>query len=203
MIVVRPMKLRDLHQVMLVSRRCFTAPWSEKVFRTELIDNPFSSWLVLELHKPVPTSTRLKSWLIPGKNRPPTIQQIIGFGGFWLMRGEAHISNIGVDPTFQRQGLGELLMIMMLQDAMRREADWTSLEVRVSNTSAIRLYEKYRYQTIHVKTSYYRDNGEDAYWMVAKPLDQNYRVMLITYREQLRQKIEWQTDMPQEVSYEA
>jgi [ribosomal protein S18]-alanine N-acetyltransferase len=88
----------------------------------------------------------------------------------------------------------------MLQQAIAREASWTSLEVRVSNTSAIKLYEKYRYETMRLKSSYYRDNGEDAFWMVAKPLDQSYRTMLITYREQLRQKIEWTTEFPQEIS---
>ena len=199
MIVVRPMRVRDLIQVMAVNRRCFASPWSEKVFRTELMDNPFSTWLVLEQHKPIPPTARLKNLLLPNRNRPATVRQIIGFGGFWLMRGEAHISNIGVDPAYQRGGLGELLMITMLQQAIAREASWTSLEVRVSNTSAIKLYEKYRYETTRLKSSYYRDNGEDAYWMVAKPLDQSYRTMLITYREQLRQKIEWTTEFPQEI----
>jgi ribosomal-protein-alanine N-acetyltransferase len=83
---------------------------------------------------------------------------------------EAHITTIGVLPEYRGQGLGELLLVTLFTDAMRRGAEWVTLEVRVSNESAQALYYKYGFTQQGVRRRYYSDNGEDAYIMWSPPL---------------------------------
>ena len=187
MFVLRQMRISDLDQVMVVNKRCFTIPWPERVFRIELGSSSFSHWVVLETNPPEHKSRGLLSFL-----RRREQQQVIGFGGFWLINGEAHISNIGVDPQYQGRGLGELLLVTMMKRAMQLNASWTSLEVRISNDPAIRLYEKYNYQVAGRKKSYYHDNGEDAYLMNLRPLNNNLWSLLDRNMAQLAARLKWE-----------
>src|SRR5688572_23731918 len=198
MYVLRPMQLRDLTQVMRVNRRCFSSPWSERIFRVELTDNPNSYWVVLEGEQPRREQKR-SIWSVLTSNQAPRYN-IIGFGGFWLLSGEAHISNIGIDTDYRGQGLGELLLISMLKKAIHLQAQWTSLEVRVSNLTAINLYEKYHFRTAGTKYGYYHDNQEDAHWMVVKPLNQKYDNLIDHFSALLRQRIQWTDYFAQEDS---
>jgi len=99
---------------------------------------------------------------------------VIGYGGCWLIAGEAHISTIAVHPDHRGQGLGELLLASMLKRAIRLGGEYSVLEVRESNEAAQALYRKYEYTVIGRRRQYYRDNGEDALLMEARPLDGAY-----------------------------
>ena len=68
--------------------------------------------------------------------------------------------NIAVDPDRRRQGIARALLDGML-DRAGHDANYT-LEVRVSNTGAIALYERYGFRTVGTRRHYYSDNGEDA-----------------------------------------
>ncbi len=98
--------------------------------------------------------------------RPP----ILGYSGFWLMVGEAHISTIAVQPNWRRRGIGELLLVAMLDRAMELEAEMATLEVRVSNVTAQNLYRKYGFRQVGLRRRYYRDSGEDALIMSTERL---------------------------------
>jgi ribosomal-protein-alanine N-acetyltransferase len=102
----------------------------------------------------------------PTKPRPP----IMGFAGMWLMVEEAHLVTIAVDPAHRRQGLGELLLVEMLELADRLGARAMTLEVRVSNLGAQALYRKYGFATQGLRKHYYSDNGEDALLMTTEPI---------------------------------
>jgi ribosomal-protein-alanine N-acetyltransferase len=108
----------------------------------------------------------------------------------WFMYDEAHITTIGVDPAYRGQHLGELLLLAMIDDALRREATWVTLEVRVSNSVAQRLYRKYGF-TIHgTRRRYYSDNGEDAYIMWSHSLkDEAYLSQLDELRAALYDRL--------------
>ena len=186
MYVLRPMNLRDLSSVMVVNARCFSSPWPAHIFEVELSTNSYSHWVVVEIESEQNGNGRFAGWL---RRRPE--RRIVGFGGFWLINGEAHISNIGVDPDYQRRGLGELLLLTMVKRAMELNADWTSLEVRTSNRAAISLYEKYQFRVAACKKRYYRDDGEDAYWMIIKPLMGSYWTTLEEHTQQLAHRLEW------------
>jgi ribosomal-protein-alanine N-acetyltransferase len=89
----------------------------------------------------------------------------LGYGGFWLIAGEAHISTLAVTPDRRKQGLGELLLWSMLKRAASMDAFEATLEVRVSNDVAQKLYQKYGFEKVGQRRRYYQDNGEDAWIM--------------------------------------
>jgi ribosomal-protein-alanine N-acetyltransferase len=78
------------------------------------------------------------------------------------MYDEAHISTIAVRAGYRRQGLGELLLVALLEEARRLDALRATLEVRVSNVAAQALYAKYGFEQAGRRKAYYNDNREDA-----------------------------------------
>jgi len=86
------------------------------------------------------------------------------------MAGEAHISTIAVQPNWRRLGIGELLLVAMLDRATELEADMATLEVRVSNVTAQNLYRKYGFRQVGLRRRYYRDSDEDALIMSTERL---------------------------------
>ena len=104
--------------------------------------------------------------LLPfGRRTEPDAPRIVGFAGMWSMFDEAHITTIGVEPEQRGQGLGELLLVALADEAIRRGAEWLTLEVRVSNEPAQGLYRKYGFSVQGVRKRYYSDNNEDAFIM--------------------------------------
>jgi ribosomal-protein-alanine N-acetyltransferase len=95
---------------------------------------------------------------------PPTVGQnvILGYGGFWLMVDEAHISTIAAHHDWRRRGIGELLLVSMIDAGAKIGAQMVTLEVRVSNVNAQSLYRKYGFEVTGRRKGYYSDNGEDA-----------------------------------------
>lgn len=98
------------------------------------------------------------------------INPVIGLAGFWLMAGEAHIVNIAVRQAYQRRGVGELLLIRLVNMALEKGADTITLEVRKSNTTAQKLYQKYGFNIKGIRRGYYLDDREDAVIMTAEDI---------------------------------
>ena len=92
-------------------------------------------------------------------------QNIFGFAGFWLMSGEAHITSIAVGEEHRYRGIGELLLISLVDLAIELDARAITLEVRASNTAAQRLYSKYGFIQVGLRRGYYTDNREDGVLM--------------------------------------
>jgi ribosomal-protein-alanine N-acetyltransferase len=92
-------------------------------------------------------------------------QYIFGFAGFWIMAGEAHITNIAVREKHRHQGIGELLLISLINLATELDTHFITLEVRASNTTAQSLYSKYGFIQVGVRRGYYTDDREDAVLM--------------------------------------
>jgi ribosomal-protein-alanine N-acetyltransferase len=93
---------------------------------------------------------------------PAPNHHIVGFAGFWIMADEAHITNIAVRESYRRRGIGELLFIALIDLALKFQARFLLLEVRMSNIPAQQLYQKYGFKEINVRRGYYTDNKEDA-----------------------------------------
>jgi ribosomal-protein-alanine N-acetyltransferase len=97
---------------------------------------------------------------------PPSGKQyIVGFAGFWIMAGEAHITNIAVRERYHRHGIGELLLISIIDLATELNARFVTLEVRSSNIAAQNLYYKYGFTQVGLRRGYYTDNKENAVLM--------------------------------------
>ena len=98
--------------------------------------------------------------------------RLIGFGGIWLMVDEAHITTFAVHPAWRRRHIGERLLAALLELAVRRHAREATLEVRLSNLAARKLYEKYGFRPVGVRPRYYSDDNEDALIMTTEPLEE-------------------------------
>lgn len=88
--------------------------------------------------------------------------KLIGYAGSWHILEEAHLTNIAVSPDFRRKKIGESLLLSVINDCLKEGVKYITLEVRVSNTSAINLYEKYGFKSLGTRKGYYQNNNEDA-----------------------------------------
>ena len=152
---LRRLQEEDIPQVMAIERKVFPLPWSPGIFRYEIRYNRFGYYLAI-----ASTDHRL----------PP----LVGYGGMWLYLPEAHISTIAIHPDFQGLHLGAWLLAALLLHAARRGATEATLEVRVSNVVAQRLYTSFGFVVVGRRPRYYSDNREDAYIMTLAPLRQEH-----------------------------
>ncbi len=97
----------------------------------------------------------------------PSSNLIYGYSGYWLIGDEAHVTTLAVHPDYRRIGVGELLLINDIHSALKVGAKCMTLEVRVSNDPAQKLYYKYGFKSMGLRRKYYQDNSEDALvlWM--------------------------------------
>jgi ribosomal-protein-alanine N-acetyltransferase len=175
---LRSMRKEDIPQVAEIDRESFPTLWPPINYQREL-ENRLAHYIVAcddkEMVEAPETKaapqkgfygliSRLKSFLGSG-SPPPASQYIFGFAGLWLMAGEAHITNIAVWEKHRRQGIGEALLIAMIDLAIELEARLITLEVRASNTAARSLYAKYGFTQVGVRRGYYTDNREDGILM--------------------------------------
>lgn len=172
---VEPMRPEDIDAVMEIERISFPTPWPAHAYDYELRWNALSHYFVARRREPqvVPfkeerqagLASRVRRWVTgPVPPSPP----LVGYGGFWLMVGEAHISTLAVKPDYRRRGIGELLLVAMLDRAAELGAEVMTLEVRVSNLAAQNLYRKYAFQQVGRRRLYYSDRGEDALIMTTE-----------------------------------
>lgn len=102
---------------------------------------------------------------------PPTEEQYIaGFAGFWMMTDEAHITSVAVQKNHRRQGIGEFLLISVIDLALELKARILTLEVRASNLTAQDLYYKYGFRQVGIRQGYYTDDKENALVMAAEDI---------------------------------
>jgi len=144
---IEPMELADIPSVHVIERASFTVPWPDDAYRNELLTNRLASYIVAR-----------------------SGGDVVGFAGLWVMVDEAHITTFAVDPRWRRRGIGERLLLALLELAVARRAREATLEVRLSNVPARRLYEKYGFRPVGIRPRYYSDNGEDALIMTTDVL---------------------------------
>ena len=87
---------------------------------------------------------------------------LLAYAGCWQILEEAHITNIAVSPDYRRKHIGEALLKTIIDSCYKNMVKFITLEVRVSNTAAIGLYEKYGFKSLGTRIGYYQDNNEDA-----------------------------------------
>lgn len=186
--IVADMNVDDLNRVMEIEEVAQLSPWPMTAYRHELEENEFAYYLVLLPAKeadfsPVGTfGKRLLTWL----RRPHRGRPIIGYAGFWLIADEAHISTIAIDPEWQRLGLGEYLLLELIEKALQKQAQLITLEVHASNQPAQNLYTKYQFKYVGKRKRYYKKSNEDAHIMTVFDVQgSSYRAFLDKRREAL------------------
>ena len=87
---------------------------------------------------------------------------LLGYCGFWEVSGEADITNIAVHPDYRRRGIAKKLLESAIREAKKRGLSLLTLEVRLSNTAAISLYENYGFRRVGERKRYYSNPTENA-----------------------------------------
>ena len=135
------MRLEDIDEVMEIEPVAFGSHhWSHQSFVNELNNSMGNYFTAVD----------------------ESSKRLIGYSGFWLIGDEAHITTLAVHPDLRRQYIGERLLVNDILEAKRVGARWITLEVRVSNETAQKLYYKYGFKNLGVRRNYYQDNDEDA-----------------------------------------
>ena len=88
--------------------------------------------------------------------------ELVGYAGTWHIIDEGHITTIAVKKEYLRNHIGEAIIHRIIEDCYKNNIKYLTLEVRVSNIPAIKLYEKYGFQSLGARKGYYQDNNEDA-----------------------------------------
>ncbi len=133
------MKRRHLRGVMAIERQVYPRPWSPNLFLSEMAESSTRCYLVARMDR-----------------------EVVGYGGLISYGEEAHITNIAVDPVHHRRGIGSRLLHDLIANAQAMGAQAVSLEVRVTNWGAQRLYGRFGFRPVGVRKNYYQEIGEDA-----------------------------------------
>jgi len=200
--LVRPMQVADIEQVMPIERSSFTSPWPASAFEYDLLHNRHAHYFVVtprpaqEAGEPKPVSW-LNRLLRTTPPSPSPSGPVLGYAGFWALVDEAHLANIAVAPEWRGRGLGELLLVTVIDRAVELGLAVVTLEVRVSNLRAQKLYRKYGFGVVGERRHYYSDNGENAYIMTTGIItNAAYQRRLAELKEALHAKLRAQTAPP-------
>ncbi len=138
---MRILKMEPSHvaQIAQLEKICFSDPWSENSISSELA-NDLALWLVA----------------LEGET-------VAGYIGSQTVMGETDMMNVAVHPDFRRQGIGEALVMALVEHLKAAGSHSLTLEVRASNEPARMLYEKLGFTQAGKRPNYYRNPKEDAY----------------------------------------
>jgi len=152
MLEILPMTEEHIDAVLHIEENCFAIPWTKADFEREMTQNQFAIYRIA---------------VLDGK--------IVGYAGMWHIVTEGHITNVAVLPEYRRQGIGDALIEEMIAIAEQKEMIGMTLEVRISNIAAQKLYTKYGFRPEGFRKNYYQDTKEDAIIMWKYfPIYENY-----------------------------
>ena len=196
-VTVRRLRVEDIDQVIAIEKEAFSPLWVSSSFKRD-INNKRANYLVACFDEDVPPEEILAEidadqFGQEEKPQPPKLlSRVLGKFGFsstdepeegggafdvagyvsvWYQGDEAHITEIAVKETLRGRGVGELLLIGSLKAAIEYGSKVMTLEARVSNFIAHRLYQKYSFKSVGIRKAYYSDNREDAVIMTTVPID--------------------------------
>ncbi len=117
--------------------------------------------------------------------------EIVGYAGTWHIIDEGHLTTIAVKREYLRNHIGEAILKTIIDDCYKSEIKYLTLEVRVSNIPAIKLYEKYGFKSLGTRKGYYQDNNEDALIMWTENIFYDkFKLLYALNCEKLRSLIE-------------
>lgn len=139
MIQICEMQKKDAENAALLERQIFSQPWSENGFLN-----------ALQLENTI--------FLVAKED-----ERVVGYVGMYRSLDEGEITNVAVAPDVRRRGIGEKLLHKLFSLAEEKGVEKIILEVRVSNDSAVRLYEKNGFVRCGIRKGFYEFPKEDAY----------------------------------------
>jgi [ribosomal protein S18]-alanine N-acetyltransferase len=145
---VVPMRRRHLRSVLRIESQVYPRPWSLSLFLSELALRGSRYYLVARLDA-----------------------SVVGYAGLMFTGDDAHVTTIAVDPALHRAKIGTRLLAALAREARTRGARNLTLEVRVSNDAAQRMYEEFGFRPAGIRKNYYVETNEDALVMWAEDID--------------------------------
>ena len=146
---IRRLELRDLNAIERIERDSYRTPWSRSMFAGELAK---PSSLCLGAFESDGDEGKLVGYLIVSR-----------YVDAW------HVMNVAVDPEHRGRGIASMLLERLFELTVDDGRRGYTLEVRVSNSGAIALYERLGFKSRGVRRGYYTDNREDALIMWKEP----------------------------------
>lgn len=137
--------VNDLGAIIRIQEACYNgeAPWGRIAVNNELRNRKNSFFLMLYHNA-----------------------YAVAFVGLSSRENSLHVTNIATDPRYQKNGIASFFIQRIIEISEQLEKDEITLEVRMSNEGAKRLYHKLGFKDVRVKRNYYHNNGEDALDMV-------------------------------------
>jgi len=138
-LVIDRMRRRHLRGVMAIERQAYARPWSPNLFVAEMSEPNNRNYLVARIDR-----------------------DVVGYSGLICYGDEAHVTNIAVDPMLQGHRIASHLLVEQMRAAMHLGGNAVSLEVRVTNWRAQRLYGRFGFHPVGIRRNYYAELHEDA-----------------------------------------
>ena len=145
---IAPMRRADVGRVVAIEREIFAEPWSAALYLAELANRATRRYLVARAGG-----------------------EVIGYAGCMLIVGEGHVTTLGVDTAWQGRKIGARLLWRLVAEARDAGATALTLEVRVANTAARRLYTWFGFAPVGIRKGYYAQTHEDGLIMWVHDVD--------------------------------
>ncbi len=141
-LLIRRAEEEDVRAIAELEAVCFMGedPWSEGALYNEIVENHDSTLYLAAISD----------------------DGIVGYMGVWKILDEGHITNVAVDPGHRRKHIAESLISEMIRLTSETGINRWTLEARVDNEPAIKLYEKMGFEGVGVRPEYYEYDGTDA-----------------------------------------
>jgi ribosomal-protein-alanine N-acetyltransferase len=209
------MKVKHVPAVTAIEKLSFSSVWPASAYKREIERNQLAYYAVARRTPGAGAPRRAPRFSVPAEPVPEgqgmltrlarkimgegpvvpaedvdELESIVGYAGLWLMVDSAHVTTIAVDPPYRGEGIGELLLLDLIDRATAMGAAELTLECRVSNYIAQALYRKYTFRNTGLRKRYYSDDGEDALIMTTEPLgSQTFRLVMDRNRTQLAKRM--------------
>jgi [ribosomal protein S18]-alanine N-acetyltransferase len=145
---ITPMRRRHLRGVLRIEQQVYPRPWTFGLFLGEVSQRASRVYLVARVGS-----------------------EVVGYAGMFRAVDDGHITTIAVDPPWQRRGIATRLLLALARAAVDRGCRNLTLEVRMSNSGAQALYQRFGFVPAGVRKGYYPETGEDALVMWANDID--------------------------------
>jgi [ribosomal protein S18]-alanine N-acetyltransferase len=145
---ITPMRRRHLRGVLRIEQQVYPRPWTFGLFLGEISQRASRVYLVARVGA-----------------------EVVGYAGMFRAVDDGHITTVAVDPAWQRHGVATRMLLALARAAVDRGCRNLTLEVRMSNSGAQALYQRFGFVPAGVRKGYYPETGEDALVMWANDVD--------------------------------
>jgi ribosomal-protein-alanine N-acetyltransferase len=145
---ITPMRRRHLRGVLRIEQQVYPRPWTFGLFLGEISQRATRVYLVARVGS-----------------------EVVGYAGMFRAVDDGHITTVAVDPAWQRHSVATRMLLALARAALERGCRNLTLEVRMSNSGAQALYQRFGFVPAGVRKGYYPETGEDALVMWANDVD--------------------------------